>query len=176
MFELYQTNHKGLGTCVEVYIDVDKNIIKRQFKYNAITCSGQKTSKSAKEIDKFFENEVYWLKKLDSVWIPKTLNIDMKTKTILQEYSSPSLLEQKNSIPSDAVDQLVEMYRFFKEKNVFKRNGSMSNLTIKNNQLIAFDFKWATERPAGLEMELYSYDTWLSKIDCNLPKILRDLI
>ena len=73
-------------------------------------------------------------------------------------------------------EQIIEMYTFFKEKNVFKRNGSLSNLTVNEGQLIAFDFKWTRQRPKGIEMELHSYDQWLIKINERLPTTLRDLI
>ena len=76
----------------------------------------------------------------------------------------------------DITDQVIRMYEFFKEKNVFKRNGSVSNLTMKNNQLVAFDFKWAKKRPNGLDMELRSYDEWLIKIDKTLPIVLREML
>jgi hypothetical protein len=68
------------------------------------------------------------------------------------------------------------MYTFFKENNVFKRNGSLSNLTVHNNQLIAFDFKWAKVRPEGIDLEKRSYNEWLSKIDKSLPTILQEMI
>ena len=67
---------------------------------------------------------------------------------------------------------MVEMYAFFKDNNVFKRNGSLSNLTYNNNQVIAFDFKWAKERPEGLEMEKHSYHNWLKKSAPKLPELL----
>jgi hypothetical protein len=76
----------------------------------------------------------------------------------------------------DIVEQVIEMYKFFKEKNVYKRNGSLSNLTLRDGQLVAFDFKWARLRPNGVEMELRSYDEWLSKIDSSLPNKLRELL
>ena len=68
------------------------------------------------------------------------------------------------------------MYKFFKEKNVFKRNGSLSNLTYNKNQLIAFDFKWSTKRPKGLEKEIYSYENYLNKINPELTNKLKELI
>ena len=78
----------------------------------------------------------------------------------------------------DLADQIVEMHEFFKEHNVFKRNNSLSNLSYNNewNQVIAFDFKWAKERPEGMEMELHSYKHWLNKIDKDLPDRLKALI
>ena len=76
----------------------------------------------------------------------------------------------------DIVEQVIEMYKFFKSHNVFKRNGSLSNLTHNNGQLIAFDFKWARPRPGGLTMETHSYKEWLSKIDPALTEKLMEMI
>ena len=63
--------------------------------------------------------------------------------------------------------------------NMLKLNGALSNLTFNNDQLIAFDFKWACERPptdVQKEAELKSYDTWLIKIDQNLPEKLQKYV
>jgi hypothetical protein len=176
MFELFKTEHKGLGSVVEVSIDYSAQQIKRQYKENGITCNGNETQVKKQDIDNFFQNEVYWLNKLQGEWIPKTLNIDMHTQTIIQEYTGPNLLYQKNNLPENIVEQVIEMYKFFKDKNVFKRNGSMSNLTLKGNKLIAFDFKWAKKRPEGLDMEIKSYNDWLSKIDKNLTNTLKEML
>lgn len=179
MFELYKSPHYGLGTCVEVHIDKQNNIIKRQYKDDAITVNGRLTKKSTKEIEDFFMNEVYWLEKLQGPWLPMTLDINLATRTIIQDYTFTDLLSVKKDlfkIVPDIEDQILQMYKFFKEKNVYKRNGSLSNLSLCGKRLIAFDFKWAKERPNGLEMELRSYDEWLSKISPDLPKKLRELL
>lgn len=179
MFELYKSPHYGLGTTVEVHIDKDAGLVRRHFKEDAITCSGEKTVKSKYEIQDAFMQEVYWLKELNSEWIPKTLEIDNTNRIIIQEYTYTDLLyikpKLKETVP-DIVDQVIEMYKFFKSKNVYKRNGSLSNLTLRNGQLVAFDFKWARRRPEGIDMELRSYDEWLSKIDSDLPGQLRELL
>ena len=154
-------------------MELGDGFIKRTFSPFSITVSGIPTKFSPDEIKQFFENEKFWLKELESEWLPKTLEIG--DDFVIQEYTQPALIEQMPRLP-DIKDQLIEMYRFFKQKNVFKRNGSVSNLTMRNNQLVAFDFKWAKERPIGLEMELKSYDEWLSKIDSSLKEELRALI
>ena len=179
MFKLYKSPHYGLGTTIEVHIDQKNKLIKRLYKESAITVSGLPTTKTEPEIHNAFNQEVFWLSSLESKWIPKTIDIDYKNKIIIQEYTYTDLLYIKprlKEVVPDIVDQVIEMYKFFKEKNVYKRNGSLSNLTLNGNQLVAFDFKWARERPTGLEMELKSYDMWLSKIDNTLPEKLRDLL
>ena len=179
MYELYKTPHYGLGTTVEVHIDKDNGLIRRHYKEGATTCSGSKTQKSKGEIQDSFMYETYWLEKLESKWIPKTIDIDYSNRIIIQEYTHSDLLYIKpklKEVVPDIVDQIVEMYKFFKQKNVYKRNGSLSNLTLRNNQLVAFDFKWARQRPKGQEMEIKSYDEWLVKIDDSLPEKLRELL
>ena len=180
MFELYKSPHYGLGTCVEVKINKKTGYISRQYTTDAVTVSGKKTTKTEKEIKDFFDNEVYWLTKLrDSKWLPKLIWIDRHNQTIYQEYNGPCLLDIKSTIKDqipNIVEQLVDMHKFFKQQNMFKCNGSLSNLTIKGSQVKAFDFKWATVRPNNLEMELKSYDTWLSKIDPILSVKLRELL
>jgi len=151
-----------------VYIDNDQ--IKRVFKPGAITVSGKPTRFSENEIADFFAKEKYWLKELESEWIPKTIEIG--DNFIIQEYTGPMLLDSISNLP-DIYDQVIAMYKFFKSKNVYKRNGSLSNLTLRNNQLVAFDFKWTTYRPNGYDMELKSYKEWLSKID---PRLTDELI
>jgi len=173
MFKKYISEHEGVGTLVNVAIDNQNSIIKRTFRQN----------KKYNDIDakKFFENEVKWLETLESRWIPETVYIDYNEQSITQKYYAPCLLDfhldkkYLEFIP-DIVEQVVEMYEFFKLKKMFKRNGSLSNMTHNNGQLVAFDFKWATVRPKGISMELYSYNTWLSKIDPSLPKRLKEII
>lgn len=180
MFELYKSPHYGLGTCVEVKINKKTGYISRQYTSNAITVSGNTTTKSPQEIKDFFDNEVYWLTKLrDSKWLPKLIWIDKHNQTIYQEYNGPCLLDIKSSIKVEIpniVEQIIEMYEFFKEQNMFKCNGSLSNLTIKGTQVKAFDFKWATHRPNNIEMEIKSYEQWLSKIDNSLTDRLKELL
>lgn len=179
MFELYKSPHYGLGTTVEVHIDKENNLIKRHFKEDAVTCSGNTTQKSLYDIQNAFLYEIHWLENLKSEWIPKTIDIDKTNRIIIQEYTHPDLLYIKPNLKEvvpDIKEQIIEMYKFFKKKNVFKRNGSLSNLTLRNKQLVAFDFKWARQRPEGIEMELKSYDTWLSKIDEDLPAVLRNML
>ena len=147
--------------------------IKRVFKPGAITCAGKPTRFTEQEITDFFNYEVYWIKKLESEWIPRTLEIG--PNYIVQEYTGPALIDSMPHLP-DVYDQVIEMYKFFKKHNVYKRNGSVSNLTMHGDQLVAFDFKWARERPEGLEMELKSYDIWLNKIDKRLTEELRKYV
>lgn len=179
MYKLYKTAHSGPGTTVEVHIDKENKLIRRHYKEDAITCSGYKTQMPKTGIRYSFMNETYWLKKLESKWIPKTVNIDYSNRIIIQEYTHPDLLYIKprlKEVVPDIVEQVIEMYTFFKSKNVYKCNGSLSNLTLRGNQLVAFDFKWAKYRPYGKKIEIKSYNDWLVKIDSSLPSKLKELL
>lgn len=173
MYKLFKSTHQGLGTSVEVHIDEQEGLIKRYYKSDAITVNGAVTKKTHAEITESFEYEKYWLCKLESEWIPKTVEIGKDY--IIQEYTGPALIDSMPNLP-DIKEQIIEMYKFFKFHGVYKRNGSVSNLVMNNNQLVAFDFKWARHRPIGIDMELRSYDEWLIKIDVDLPMQLRELL
>lgn len=179
MYKKFKSPHHGVGTIVDVSIDQDAELIKREFKAGSITVGKKVHDYNYNQVKDFFNNEVKWLEKLDSKWIPET--VEIQNNVIIQKYYGPCLLDFKsnneflNYVP-DIVEQVIEMYEFFKFHNVFKRNGSLSNLTHNNGQLVAFDFKWSTKRPNGIEMELKSYKEWLSKIDSKLEQQLTNLI
>lgn len=179
MFEKYSSPHHGIGTIVDVSIDYDLQLIKREFRAGTVTSGNDVHEYDSNQVKGFFNNEVFWLDKLKSKWVPETVEIG--DDFIVQKYYGPCLLDFKPNkeflkyVP-DIVDQVIEMYKFFKLHNVYKRNGSLSNLTHNNGQLVAFDFKWARLRPDGMEMELKSYKEWLSKIDSKLEQQLTNLI
>ena len=179
MFEKYSSPHHGVGTIVDVSIDNHNGLIKRTFQPGSLTVGGKVHEYDSNQVKGFFNNEVFWLNKLKSEWIPETVEIG--DDFIVQKYYGPCLLDFKPNkeflkyIP-DIVDQVIEMYKFFKLHNVYKRNGSLSNLTHNNGQLVAFDFKWARSRPGGLIMEKHSYKEWLSKIDPALTEKLMEMI
>lgn len=172
--------HDGIGTIVDVSVNEQDMLIKRTFKAGSITAGGKVHNFNIQEVKEFYNNELYWLTKLDSKWLPKLIDFDDTTQTIVQQYYGPCLLDYLHTdlyerIP-DIKEQIIEMYNFFKQHNVFKRNGSLSNLSCRGSQVVAFDFKWAKQRPDGIEMELHSYDNWLNKIDKDLPAKLKELL
>jgi len=147
-----------------------KHYITKTFKSGEKITDGVKWYCSPARAQHFYENDLYWLKKLQSKWVSELIDYNDKKQTITLKYYGPSLLE----ITPDKnwKYQIIDMYKFFKKNNVYKRNGSLSNLTEDNGQIKAFDFKWATQRPNGKELEIRSYKEWLSKIDINLAEIL----
>jgi len=168
------------GTIAEVFLSEDKSVIKKIYHPEGITVSGKKTRYPPDVIKACFVNEVLWTEKLQSKWVPRLIDISEETQTLIQEYNGPDLLNNYKAgtlhkdIP-DIVEQIIDMYKFFKLRNVYKTNGSLSNMALKGKQVIAFDFKWAQIRPNWKVVELYSYTEWLSKIDKDLPEILEKL-
>ena len=123
----------------------------------------------------FLKNEVFWLNYLKSKWVPELLEIG--DNYIITRYYGPDCLElYKKKILPDISKQVIDMYRFFKEKNVFKLNGALSNMTLNGNQVVAFDWKWARKCDNNKETEIKSYDKWLVKIDPKLPERLKSLL
>ena len=126
----------------------------------------------------FLKNEVFWLNYLKSKWVPEL--IEVGDNYIITRYYGLDLNTLRNNkfkLADDLADQILEMYKFFKEKNVFKLNGALSNLTMNGNQLVAFDWKWARFRTDKyVDYELVSYEKWLSKIDSGLVEKLKCMI
>ena len=146
----YRTNHFGLGTLCKVLIDNNKSLIRREFISGATTVSGKTNNYNEEEVRKFFNNEVYWLKKLDGKWLPELVEINYEEQYIVQKFYRNSLLYDKHrllELMPDINDQIIKLYKFFKKMNVYKCNGSLSNMTVNNNQLIAF------RKPAGVPVQ-----------------------
>ncbi len=173
--------HGQDGTVAEVHINESRTLIRKRYSVDGLTVSGKKSKYSESIIHECFANEVYWTERLQSKWVPIVADVNEDKHEIVQEYNGPDLLTNYqagtllNDVP-DIVDQVIEMFKFFKEQNVYKINNALSNMAIKNKQLIAFDFKWAKERPTWKDKELFSYTEWVSKIDKKLPEILEKLV
>ena len=122
------------------------------------------------------KNEVFWLNCLKSKWVPELLEVG--NNYVITSYYGPDLTKvHPLRRPKDLANQTLEMYRFFKDKNVFKLNGALSNMTLNKGQLVAFDFKWARFRTNKYKnYEIFSYEKWLSKIDNELVEKLKLLI
>ena len=120
----------------------------------------------------FLKNEVFWLNYLKGKWVPEL--IEVGNNYVVTRYYGRDLIEQKY-MPDR--QQVIDMFKFFKEKNVFKLNNALSNMTMNGNQLVAFDWKWARFRTDKYkDFEVMSYDKWISKIDNDLIKELKCMI
>ena len=122
------------------------------------------------------KNEVFWLNCLKSKWVPELLEVG--NNYVITSYYGPDLTKvHPLRRPKDLANQTLEMYKFFKDKNVFKLNGALRNMTLNKGQLVAFDFKWARFRTNKYKnYEIFSYEKWLSKIDIELVEKLILLI
>ena len=120
----------------------------------------------------FLKNEVFWLNYLKGKWVPELLEVG--NNYVVTRYYGRDLIEQKY-MPDR--QQVIDMFKFFKEKNVFKLNNALSNMTMNGNQLVAFDWKWARFRTDKYkDFEVMSYNKWISKIDSDLIEELKCMI
>ena len=171
----YETPHKGVGMFVSVWIDEDNGLIKRIF--NGDHC-GEGRVRMANKADILFKNEVYWLThpELDgSKFLPELIDIDEESRTIIQRYYGPNLLDYyPDKFPiSNLSEQILDMYRFFHEVGVNKLNGALSNMSLNGDQVIAFDFKWARPAPKANAKEVKAFRKWLTKLD---PDLVEELV
>ena len=120
----------------------------------------------------FLKNEVFWLNYLKGKWVPELLEVG--NNYVVTRYYGRDLIEQKY-MPDR--QQVIDMFKFFKEKNVFKLINALSNMTMNGNQLVAFDWKWARFRTDKYkDFEVMSYNKWISKIDSDLIEELKCMI
>ena len=120
----------------------------------------------------FLKNEVFWLNYLKSKWVPELLEVG--SNYVITRYYGNDLIKQKY-MPDK--QQVIDMFKFFKEKNVFKLNNALSNMTMNGKQLVAFDWKWARFRTDKYkDFEVMSYNKWISKIDSDLVEELKCMI
>jgi hypothetical protein len=184
MYEQYFTDFGSIGSAAEVWIDKEKGLVKKFFKPNSLTITKKMPIfQEYSKVKELFENEIYWSTKLKSKLVVETYEYgELKNEPgfyLIQEYLGPDLLHYKpvkEYFPT-VVDQLVEMFALFKEHNVYKKNNAMANLTGKNGQIKAFDFKWAVPRSEDAKKyEVNSLHTWLAKIDKDIPSILMEYI
>ena len=141
-------------------IEINGDTIKKTFNYKD------------EDNQSFLKNEVFWLNYLKGKWVPELLEVG--NNYVVTRYYGRDLIEQKY-MPDK--QQVIDMFKFFKEKNVFKLNNALSNMTMNGNQLIAFDWKWARFRTDKYkDFEVMSYSKWISKIDSDLIKELKCMI
>ncbi len=143
-------------------IEIKNNTIKKIFDYKG------------EDNQAFLKNEVFWLNYLKGKWVPELLEVG--NNYVITRYYGPDL-NKGQPRPKDLAKQTLEMYKFFKEKNVFKLNGALSNMTLNGDQVVAFDWKWARFRTDKYkDYEIFSYEKWLSKIDIELVEKLKCMI
>lgn len=167
-------NGATVGTLVSIYISNDKKTIKRIYDINGTTVSGKKPiTNSVLEMRKLFSNELHWLSILkNSKYVPALIDYNENEMSLVQEFVGNDLytiLANKDKMPKNTLEQLVEMYFEYQKNGLFKGNGDPRNLGIRNNQIIAFDFKWAKKRTEkGVFNEWISMCHFFKRIHPNL--------
>lgn len=171
-------NHENLGVIASVYLNEGKNMIKRSYQINGITSSGKPSEKSLERIEiKWLAETEHLLRFENKPWVPELIDINYNERYIIQKYYGPDLLIQGYDDIPDIEDQIVEIYQYFKEINVYKLNGSMANMTKKDGKVIMFDFKYMKPRLERLKVyAIREIDEWLSKITPTISPRLKALI
>lgn len=180
MYKLLKTSTSE-GSVAEVWIDEDKKLCKKYYKINGITISGKKNVyTNLNVIRDFFETEVEWTKKLKSKWVPELYDYGRENDDfyIIQEYVGPNLMFDFISGTlyekcPNIIEQVTEMFMFFKINNIYKFNNALSNMGMRDEHLVSFDFKYAKYRESHLRpLEINSINQWISKIDIKLKETL----
>ena len=168
-----------MGKMSSVYLNEDSSLIKRIFNTSGFTASGKPSSSTKDDADKYWFNETYYLTKFQFMpWVPELVSIDYQNRTIIQKYYGPDLLIRGFDDIPDMEQQVLEIYKYFKEINVYKFNGSLSNMTKHNGRVIMFDFKYMSTRSAEnvdfvIQKEI---GEWLSKISPTIAPKLKELL
>ena len=178
IWEPYWHPDPNIGRVASVYLNEDKTLIKRHYILDGVTVNGKPTEQSPEYIEQKWLTETYWLTRLQLMpWVPGLVSINYKERFIIQEYYGPDLLVRGYDDIPDIEDQIVEIYKYFKEINVYKLNGALANMTKKNGRVIMFDFKYMRERTPELKPHaLIEIKLWLSKISPNISKRLEELV
>lgn len=171
-------NHDSLGQLASVYLDETKSYVKRTYDGTGVTVNGNATKHHPLKFDICWERESRWLEEFQNMpWTPELVEINHDKKYTIQKYYGPDLLEQGFNKVKDIEQQVLDIYSFFQKRNVYKFNGSLSNMTRNGPQLIIFDFKYMRIRSKPMkEYEEYSIETWLSKINPDLVPKLKALL
>lgn len=168
-----------LGRMCHVTIDKKHNAITREFTISKPTASGKINpfNYTLEKIKLAFHNDLYWTTTLDSKYVLKPIDVDEKNLSITYQYHGRDLFHDDEKFLSikDFKKQIIEMYEYFREVNIFKGNGSRSNLVLVDGKIKAFDFKWTKLRPKNIKLELMSYEIWLKSADSSLEDILKQM-
>ena len=171
-------NHENLGKIASVFLNENKTLIKRYFLAGGITANGNPTKETEEYINQKFETESAALIDFEGLWfMPELVEINIKEKYIIQEYCGPDLLTAGFDNIEDIEDQVVEIFECISDMDFYKINGSLSNMTQRNGQVIMFDFKYLRPKSdEARELEEYAIDNWLSKISPTIVPRLKELL
>jgi hypothetical protein len=177
-WEPYRHPDPTIGRVVSVYLNEDKTLIKRYFIPNGITVNGKVTEQTPEYIEQKWITETNTLLRFQNKeWVPKLVDINYEERYIIQEYYGLDLMLRGFDDIPDIEDQVVEIYKYFKEINMYKLNGALPNMTKLNGKVIMFDFKYMRERSPELKpYALIEIHEWLSEISPNISKRLEELV
>jgi hypothetical protein len=180
MFELFLNENGGDGTLAEVWIDKEAKLCKKFYRLDSITIKNRHPILLANAeitfdlLQKAYTTEVFWSTKLKSNYVVELYEHGKLPNDqgfyILQEYIAPDLLIQHHehglyNLYPDFDEQLIEMFIFFKEHNVYKLNNALANMTGANGKIKTFDFKYTKIREADLRNnELASVEWWIAAV------------
>lgn len=169
-----------LGQIASVYLNDDQTLIKRTYNLNGVTVNDSPSEYSAEFIKERWAREYRWINEFNGeFFMPELIDANYDEGWTVQRYYGSDLLIQGTSQIPNVEDQVLDIYKFLKEKEVYKKNGSLSNMTHDNGRLIAFDYKWTVPRDTPgdhKELEERSIDLWLSKISLDLVPKLKALL
>lgn len=170
-------NHHQLGTLASLYLNQDKTLIKRCYINGGLSCSGNQIDKKELFLHRRWKSEVTYMKMFqDMPWTPRLVDYNEEDRSTTLEYYGPDLLQQNYS-GMNIEDQIIDVYRHFRDVGVYKYNGAKANMSRNGNQLIIFDFKIMSKRRQRFKQcAEYEIDTWLSKINQDLIPILKEMI
>ena len=178
LYTPYKDAFFSMGILSSVYLNTDESLIKRVFTTNGTTVSGKPSTLTKDQADEMWYNETYYLNKFQLMsWVPELVSIDYNNKTIVQRYYGPDLLIRGFDDVPDIEEQVLEIYKYFKQINVYKQNCSLSNMTKHNGTVMMFDFKYMRPRsPELLPNVEREINEWLSKISPTIAPKLKELI
>jgi len=174
IWEPYRHPDPTIGRVVSVYLNENKTLVKRYFIPNGIMVNGKTSDWSEEYVEQKWITETNSLLRFqDKEWVPKLVDINYQEKYIIQEYYGTDLMIRGFDDIPDIEDQVVEIYKYFKEINMYKLNGSLPNMTKLNGKVIMFDFKYMRERsPETKPYALVEIHEWLSEISPTIvPKL-----
>lgn len=172
------TEDPNLGKVASVFLNEEETLIKRYFVPDMITTSGRPTKESPEYIETKWKNETEALLRFENKpWVPKLIEINEVDRYIIQEYYGPCLLFQKFDDIPNLHEQILSIYEYFKELDVYKLNGSLANTTRRGDTLIMFDFKFMQKRTPEFKYHAErEIDLWLKKFGEELVPKLKALI
>lgn len=178
LYTPYKNSSFDIGKISSVYLNEDKTLIKRCFKPRGVTVSGINSTLSDENVEQKWLTETTYLTKFQLMpWVPELVAINYEDRYTIQRYYGPDLLIAGFKDIPDIEEQVVDIYKFFQDQNLYKLNGALSNMTKLNKKVVMFDFKYTKPRSLEIKPQAeYEIDQWLSKISPAIGPRLKDMV